>query len=210
MTYVKKKESTNKINLKKKALKKMNDKFLPKEGFVFTKSVDKTNTSYNISYKLKGYRPVLDFITEQIYNAIGLISSGDVTFEYYKQSEDDPGMVVVMDKNKFPNITNEIALYLSSFPVFSIDTVMDNMVEIGLYLNKKAIDSSNVRIIQFFEYMLNSITVNFDKIKKVVDLTTDMIETSDVIDSKYSIDDVTDISYPYLFVLEADIVETEN
>ena len=160
----------------KKKIKEMSEKHLPKKGFTAKKDVNVSDKQTIISYIFKGDIKVLNFIYNQFVNGCGVISD-DYKFEYYDMGDGGSPIILIVDDDRYPFIKNDFIINPSAFPIFDISFEMDNVLIASLDIDTSSIDNSIVKLIWVFDYIMESLVENKNKIKKYVDTTYKLVKS---------------------------------
>jgi len=198
----KKKPVKRKIDSKKKqTLDKMSKEFAPESGFKFSKFVTKKNKEYFVSYQLKGDSVILNYIEQNLYNAISMAFE-NIQFQAIPISNNNSYITVILNTMRNPNLNTDFAMFVTQFPIIDINKGLDNLLEIKIAFSETNIGLTDIDIIIAIEYILSAISENINEIKEIAYDCIKIVSSDDVI----NIDDINDdIFNPYVFIKKEDL-----
>lgn len=198
----KKKPVKRKIDSKKKqTLDKMSKEFAPESGFKFSKFVTKKNKEYFVSYQLKGDSVILNYIEQNLYNAISMAFE-NIQFQAIPISNNNSYITVIQNTMRNPNLNTDFAMFVTQFPIIDMNKGLDNLLEIKIAFSETNIGLTDIDILVAFEYILSAISENINEIKEIAYDCIKIVSSDDVI----NIDDINDdIFNPYVFIKKEDL-----
>lgn len=157
--------------VKKKVVKKENNvpamvaKFAPTEGFRVTKETDIIKNNLIVRYDVKGDSVLLNEIYNGIYNDIA--DNERVIFDVItisNKSGESSGFIIIKDIFRYGNVPGGFDDMIQQFPLFTMDIVMDNHLQIEMNFFNTALNENDACIIEIIEEYLQNISKNQAKI----------------------------------------------
>ena len=149
----------------KNNVSEMISKFAPTEGFRVLKTTDIKKSNLVVNYEIKGDIVLLNKVYNCIYNDIA--ESDHIIFDVMSvnnKNGETSSFIIIKDLFRYHNLSNGFDEIVQQFPLFMMDFVMDNQIQIELNFFDTALHVNDAYIIESIEDYLSNISNNQAKI----------------------------------------------